>query len=360
MGKLWGRVGSTLLLLVCGPLSQMSWAWGHTQAPAMMAAGHLTESDAKALEEGLKTNPDNLDSREKLISFYFMEMVTSRKSELEEKREQHIFWLIAHHPESQLAGSPEAEIIPMGPLNSTEAYQRGKRLWLQEVEKSANDKRILRNAARFLALMDGATSRDLLEKASAIDPSDPETASSLAQSYEQERILARSSEERATLARKAMSVRERGLENADGEDRFYALGSLAMSAFEAGDTVKAQSYASELLQLAKKFRQNWNYGNALYDGNITLGRVDLERGNIDGAKEHLLAAGQTPGSPQLDSFGPNMTLAKALLDKDERDIVLTFLQSCQKFWKMGGDKLTAWIATIRGGGMPDFGVNLRY
>jgi hypothetical protein len=98
----------------------------------------------------------------------------------------------------------------------------------------------------------------------------------------------------------------------------------------------------------------------LHEGNVVLGRVDLHRGDIAGAKQHLLAAGETPGWPQLNSFGPNMALAKGLLETGERDVVLTYLESCGKFWKMGNDKLMSWMATIRGGGTPDFAANLHY
>jgi hypothetical protein len=360
MGKLWGNLRLTSLLVVCGLFTLDSCAWGQAQAPEPGTEGRITAKDAKALEEGLNTNPDNLAARQELISFYFMEMLTSRKPELEEKREQHVFWLIEHHPESELAGSPETGIMPMGFSASTEGYQRGKQLWLQQVERHPDDQRILRNAAQFLSLFDGKIGRELLEKALALDPSDTETSSKLAQSYEQERVLVSSTEEKETLAQKAVSVRERGLEKADGEQRFYELGALATSAFEAGETAKAQQYASELLLSAPKFKNNWNYGNALHEGNVVLGRIALARDDITGAKEHLLAAGQTPGSPQLDSFGPNMTLAKGLLEKGEREVVLTYLQSCGKFWEMGSDKLQAWMATIKGGGTPDFGANLHY
>ena len=330
------------------------------QADSPTFEGKTTAKDAAALEEGLRTKPDNQAAREKLIDYYFREGIRSRTSEPEEKREEHVFWLIEHHPESEFAGSPEAGILPMGFTGSIEGYQRGKQLWLEAVVQHADDAAVLRNAAQFLNLVDAKVARNLLEKTLALQPNDAEASSMLAESYEHERMRADSPEEKEELSRKAVSIRERGLESADAEQRFYELADLATSAYEAGDTVKAQQYAFELLASADSFKKNWNYGNAVHKGNIILGRVALGRGDITSAKEHLLAAGQTPGSPQLDSFGPNMTLAKELLEKGEREVVLTYLDACAKFWKMGGDQLQSWMAMIKGGGMPEFGGNLLY
>jgi hypothetical protein len=320
----------------------------------------ITAKDAQALEEGLIKHPDNLTAREELIRYYFEAALNSRTPELEGKREQHVLWLIENHPESELAGTPEAEIMAIGLSESTEGYHRGKQLWLAQVESHPDSKRILLSAAQFCLFSDRKIARELLEKAAALDPGDPETSSRLAQSYEHERMLVNSSEEKTALAQKALSIRELGLEKAGGEERFYELGDLATTAFEAGETAKAQQYASELLQSAQKFKNDWNYGNAVHKGNIILGRIALQRGDTASAKEHLLAAGETPGSPQLNSFGPNMTLAKELLEKGERDVVLAYLQSCAKFWKMGTDNLQSWMATVKAGGIPEFGGNLLY
>lgn len=355
----WVASISLLFILYSSELAGLS-SREHAQAGGPQASGQLTAKEAKRLEEGLATNPDNLAAREQLISYYFEAMLTSRTPELEEKREEHVLWIIEHHPESEMAGSPEAGIMPVGFSGSTEGYHRGKQLWLEQVEKHPDSQRILRNAAQYLSLFDGKTSRELLQKAAALDPSDTETSSRLAQSYEHERMVVTSPEERIVLAQKAFAIRERGLEQASGEDRFDHLADVATSALEAGQIVKAEQYASELLEAAPKFTNSWNYGNALHKGNIILGRVSLQRGDIVGAKQHLLAAGETPGSPQLDSFGPNMTLAKELLEKGEREIVLTYLQSCARFWKMHDGKLQAWAATVKGGGIPDFGGNLLY
>jgi hypothetical protein len=46
---------------------------------------------------------------------------------------------------------------------------------------------------------------------------------------------------------------------------------------------------------------------------MVLGQVALRRGDAKKAASFLLAAGKTWGSPQLNSFGPNMPLANDLL-----------------------------------------------
>jgi hypothetical protein len=84
----------------------------------------------------------------------------------------------------------------------------------------------------------------------------------------------------------------------------------------------------------------------------------LRQGNAAEAKNYLLAAGQTPGSPQRDSFGPNMALAKELLEKGETDAVVSYIDLCRKFWKMGSEQLNLWSAAVKEGRLPDFGPNL--
>jgi hypothetical protein len=82
---------------------------------------------------------------------------------------------------------------------------------------------------------------------------------------------------------------------------------------------------------------------------MVLGLVALRQGSVANAKQYLLESGKTTGSPQLDSFGPDFTLAKELLQKGERETVLEYLSLCRKFWKMGAAKLDAMTDAARGG-----------
>lgn len=141
--------------------------------------------------------------------------------------------------------------------------------------------------------------------------------------------------------------------------RFYALDEMATAALGAGAEEKAVAYANELLQAAQKNAKDWNYGNAIHDGHMVLGLAAVRHGDIPAARQHLLDAGKTPGSPQLDSFGPKMALAKELLEKGERDAVLEYFSLCRNFWKMGVARLDAWSEVVRNGGTPVFGMSLR-
>ena len=155
----------------------------------------------------------------------------------------------------------------------------------------------------------------------------------------------------------AVEKRDSGLK---GRDLFYELPDLAKKSFNAGEMDKAAVYAKKLLQMAPDYPKDWNYGNAIFYGNLVLGRVALQKGNIKQAGQYLLAAGATPGSPQLDSFGPSMTLAKDLLEKGQSDVVLQYFALCKKFWESGQRQLDKWSTAVRAGELPDFGPNLNY
>lgn len=146
----------------------------------------------------------------------------------------------------------------------------------------------------------------------------------------------------------------------NGNERFWALGHAAKNAFNSGDQAGARKYAEELLQLAPQFKQDWSYGNAIHDGNLVLGRLAVAAGNLQEAKRRLLDSARSQGSPQLNSFGPNMSLAKDLLAKGETDAVLAYFELCGKFWKMGTARLKLWAEDAKKGAMPEFGANLVY
>ena len=144
------------------------------------------------------------------------------------------------------------------------------------------------------------------------------------------------------------------------EKRFYTLGPAAKEAFTKGDYATAKSYAEKLEKLTPKYKTNWNYGNAIQDYNIVLGLIALKNNQNEEAKKHLIAAGKSPGSPQMNSFGPNMMLAKALLEAGEKETVIEYFKLCKTFWRMDRGRLDEWIILVKAGRIPRFGTNLVY
>jgi len=145
-----------------------------------------------------------------------------------------------------------------------------------------------------------------------------------------------------------------------GRDRFYALGDAAKESFITGEIDAARDYARELLSMAALFPDDWNYGNAVHDGHIVLGRIALKEGRMGEAVRRLIVAGKTPGSPNLETFGPNVSLAEDLLKSGERSAVLEYLDLCRKFWENEDGRLDQWKKEILAGAIPDFGANLVY
>ena len=144
----------------------------------------------------------------------------------------------------------------------------------------------------------------------------------------------------------------------DAAELFIALPSAAIAAFRLGQHANAEDFAQQCLTLAPQFVRTWNHGNAIHFGHTTLGLLALERGDVGLAMEELQRAGATPGSPQLNSFGPTMQLARALLARGQPAAVLQYLQQCRSFWRLGGVWLDLWEAKVRSGGVPNFTINL--
>ena len=91
------------------------------------------------------------------------------------------------------------------------------------------------------------------------------------------------------------------------------------------------------------------YGNAIHWANIALGSAALAADHLTAASEYLVRAGKTPGSPQLNSFGPDRELARALLERGQRAAVLTYLADCARFWARHEALLEGWRAAIERG-----------
>lgn len=120
--------------------------------------------------------------------------------------------------------------------------------------------------------------------------------------------------------------------------------------------IRARGTAQTILNELPLWKNSWNYGNAVHYSHLVLGRLALHEKNVDAARRQLLAAGATPGSPQLDDYGPDMTLAEEMLRIGESSSVLDYFDLCNKFWlNKEKNRLKGWSAAVREGRIPEFG-----
>jgi len=143
-------------------------------------------------------------------------------------------------------------------------------------------------------------------------------------------------------------------------ERFEALCAAIRKAKISKDPNDARELAEEIEQLAPKYKGKSSYGNAIQDSNQVLGRIALAEGNMEEAKRRLLASADSDGSPTMNSFGPNMTLARELLLKGEHEVVLQYFDKCRRFWKRHSATLDSWTEDVKAGRIPNFGANLYY
>ncbi len=144
------------------------------------------------------------------------------------------------------------------------------------------------------------------------------------------------------------------------DERLMALCELARARFEAGEYADARRYASEVYDSLPTLDNPWNANRYRAAAYIVLGRIAVKNGDIEQAKLHLIEAGRGDGSPTMNSFGPNMSLARDLLLIGEKQAVLDYFEACGKFWESGRDQMDEWALYVNAGRIPDFGGNLTY
>lgn len=145
----------------------------------------------------------------------------------------------------------------------------------------------------------------------------------------------------------------------DDYSRWVTLGNALYWQSTQANADGVSAKATALLVLAERYQDDWNYGNALHKANSALGRIALHSGDKVAARKYLLDSARSKGSPQMNSFGPNMGFAKEMLEAGETDVVLEYFALCRQFWTDHG-QLDVWTRMIRDGKPPRFGASLLY
>lgn len=306
----------------------------------------LSDDDGAALEARVREDENDVDARVRLVGFYFLRLTP----ECHRRRAEHVVWLATHRPDIGLEGFGyiQADAAPEG-------HEAACRAWIQATERAGVAVDVLKNAATFLGFNRPEQAEPILRRAAAMEPDKGVWRERIAQALTKRARWTDDPEERRLHARAAILELEIALsfEQADWE----ALGLrivLTEAAVLAEDWKRARETAERVLVDNETCTRTFEYGNAIHWANITLGWAALADDQVTAAAGYLHAAGMTPGSPQLDSFGPDLDLAEALLQRGERAAVSAYLAACARFWDGQEALLERWRTSIERGELTSF------
>jgi len=141
------------------------------------------------------------------------------------------------------------------------------------------------------------------------------------------------------------------LESSTPADRVFFLVEAAIIALRIGKEANAEAYAREILatpNLATRCSEG------VYFGNHVLAVLAMSRGDVAGAKHHLVESAKTPGSWDMRGiWEPDFSLAMALVGVGEREVVFEYFDLCKVFMKREA-MIEGWKETIRAGSTPEF------
>src|SRR6267143_5528182 len=262
----------------------------------------LSSEDAEKLEQALIAEPTDLTTRLTLISYYW-----NRHGEpFNLKKSEHVLWVIRNVP----ACESLHDDVQVRLTQWDNGFAEARQLWLKHLDSYQGNLVVLTNAADFFLMSAKPLAEQLLKRGAAADWGNARWPRVLGHLYLSQMTNPTNATYRG-LAAKAYSQFELAYKlSSDEQEKHMLLSQLTTSAFEAGDTETAKSWALATLNQGSNARPDLSFADSVHHAHITLGRIALLSGNVTEAREQLIEAGQTQGSLVLGSFGPNMVLAK--------------------------------------------------
>lgn len=312
----------------------------HDRMKLEMEGHDLDDAATEALAQALAASPDDLDLRIRWLG-------TLRRRGL--PRGEAILWLVTHHPEINLGPYQDGGQL----IGDPGGYAAVLAAWEEHHARAPDDLGVLGSLIDFVYFHDPPRAEALLRRCCELAPAETDWMDRLA-NHLMLRCQDLPDEPRRAMAAEALALRERALamEPDDLAGHLHLL-DVARAAVVAGQPGRASEAASKALQDAPGFERTWQFGNSIHRGNIVLGLVALDAGDREEAVRRLLAAGQTRGSPQLNSFGPDSELASRLLAAGERASVLAYMQACLRFWRGDDGRIQRATEQIERGETPE-------
>ena len=135
-------------------------------------------------------------------------------------------------------------------------------------------------------------------------------------------------------------------------------------AYDRRDNEAVKTLCAQWLEMSEREElAGLDRGHVIHETHTFLGLVALRENDLEAAKNHLLVSGNIESSPTLEIKGPWVSLAAWLLRKGEREVVVAFLDSVEKWWASGSQTpsrrrelrqtLREWKKDARAGRLPN-------
>jgi hypothetical protein len=331
----------------------------------------LTADEARAFERRLEERPDDLEARARLVGY---DQARARKAHAgvtlgelvrrtildvddrdeppPEPRARHALWLAAHAPRAPLVVH---QFLSANTMSA--AYPELSAIWRGHAAAEPPEATLLAHAIAFFWRANEPFAGELLTRAEQLFPGDPRWVSFRRERRAQELSHDLGFPRFEVRGRKAgsdadLAEIERLLPELDPHSGLVprlreAAGELALA---LGQVERARRHAEEMLVSNAGDTQR-RHGDAVHDGHLMLGRIALRAEDVARARAHLILAGEAGATGFVPMFGPDLRLAKELLARGEREVVVRYLTLAREFWDR--EQLDAWIAQLRAGGIPD-------
>lgn len=125
----------------------------------------LSRQEVDELENQLRLNPHNVETRNKLLGYYLIRQFESE--DYRDRRSKHVLWIIEHEPEAAIAFLPYLRLE-----TDREEYAKGRSLWLEHVKSGRGSRELMENAALFLSKFDRELAIELWDQAQTFHDGD--------------------------------------------------------------------------------------------------------------------------------------------------------------------------------------------
>jgi len=117
--------------------------------------------------------------------------------------------------------------------------------------------------------------------------------------------------------------------------KFHQLQTDLRVAYQNNEPSKAEMLADELIDMARHYKDNWDYANAIHWAYITKGKIALDKKDIKAVKNYLIKSMIINNSPQIFAYGPDLDLIKRLKSYDCNDAINEYIAWSKRKWRYG-------------------------